>query len=30
MADKKIILIVEDERDMVNVLKIRLTNMGYQ
>lgn len=29
MADKKCILVVEDEKDMVRLLKIRLSNMGY-
>lgn len=29
MPEKKRILIVEDEKDMVSVLKIRLANIGY-
>lgn len=29
MLEKKRILIIEDEKDMVNVLKIRLSSMGY-
>ncbi len=30
MADKKLILIVEDEKDIVNLLKIRLASQGYK
>ena len=29
MADSKRILIIEDEKDIVNLLKIRLTSRGY-
>ncbi|MDP1852587.1 MAG: response regulator [Candidatus Omnitrophota bacterium] len=29
MPEKKRVLIVEDEKDMVSVLKIRLTSIGY-
>lgn len=30
MTDKKNILVVEDEKDMASLLKMRLTNLGYQ